>query len=153
MHCISKFGSQTGQHSLVSWVTSNITSNLITFLACLVICAKQYLDLRYIVRIKEIMHLVLCFSHSRHSIRYRNCFLSLGHSLFSLRFSPSPPTSLSFFLILLSFFAILSLHLALHLCHVVIQPNKHTSVQWSHADTDKWQVQSNSKNCKHLSTT
>lgn len=97
MHCISKFGSQTGQHSLVSWVTLNITSNLITFLACLVICAKQYLDLRYIVRIKEIMHLVLCFSHSRHSIRYRNCFLSLGHSLFSPPLF-SFPTHLSFLL-------------------------------------------------------
>ena len=67
------------------WATLNKLSNLIPSVAFFIICEKQYLVFKYIVRIKEITHLVLCFSGTRHPIKE---IVSSGYIILSL-----PPLS------------------------------------------------------------
>lgn len=95
----------------LSWVTLNKLNSLIIFLACFMICEKQYLLFGYIVRIKKIRHLVLCFSRCRHPTRCRSCFLCLDCSL------SFPPPFLHLF-----YSAILSLDSAMPCFHMPIQP-------------------------------
>lgn len=135
MHSIIKFENQTGQHLLMSWVILHKLSNLITFLACFIMYEKQYLVFRYIVRIKEIMHLVLHSAHRKHPIRHRSRFLPYAISLF------------------LFYSAILSLDSAAHCFHKAFQPNKHARFQWSCVDTDRGRAGSSSKTCMYLSVT
>lgn len=81
VHCIISLRvRQISRYLWGGWLWTSL-NNLIPSIACFIICEKQYLDFKYIVRIKEITHLVLCFSGSRHPIKE---IVSSGYIILSL---------------------------------------------------------------------